>query len=167
MVLAIIGIMAGLLAGNAGAFIETAKVEPPDRILRKAVLDATYMTSQTKEVVYLRYDDENGTLVIENSSGSQLALHRIVELPEEDDFEARENEFSLIFEADVPLAGIDGEEGDWDEEEIFLRRVAFHPSGVSTPFIARLRTGFGEIKEKTFRFDPFSGYPRFTLEDEW
>ena len=61
----------------------------------------------------------------------------------------------------------DSYEGDWDEEEIFLRRVAFHPSGVSTPFIARLRTGFGNNKEKTFRFDPFSGYPRFTLEDEW
>ncbi|MBG29004.1 MAG: hypothetical protein CMI31_03230 [Opitutae bacterium] len=166
MVLAIIGIMAGLLAGNAGAFIETAKEEPPNRILRKAVLDATYLASQEKELVYLRYDDTNGTLLIEDSTGSQLASHRIVEIPDEHDFEPKEREFSLIFEADVPLAGIDGDEGDWEEDQIYLRRVVFHPSGVSTPFIARLRTGLGENKEKTFRFDPFSGYPRRALGDE-
>ena len=83
MVIALIGIMAALLAGNAGAFIETAKEEPPARVLRKAVLDATYLASQTKGITYLRFDDENGTLVIENSGGTQIALHRIVELPDE------------------------------------------------------------------------------------
>ncbi len=167
MVIALIGIMAALLAGNAGAFIETAKEEPPARVLRKAVLDATYLASQTKGITYLRFDDENGTLVIENSGGTQIALHRIVELPDEDDFEAKANEFSLIFEAEVPLAGVDGGEGDWEEDEIILRRVAFHPSGVSTPFLARLLTGFSEDEEeKTFRFDPFSGYLRLEPEDD-
>ncbi len=166
MVIALIGIIAALLAGNAGAFIETAKEEPPARVLRKAVLDATYFASQTKEIAYLRYDDENGTLVIENSGGSQLALHPIVELVGEDGFEAKKNDFSLVFEAEVPLAGIAGDMGDWEENEVFLRRVAFHPSGVSTPFLARLNTGFGDEEEKMFRFDPFSGYPRLKLGDD-
>ena len=167
MVLAIIGIMAGLLAGNAGAFLETAKEEPADRILRKAVLDATYLASQTKQITYLRHDDQNGTLVIENEVGSRLALHRITEVSEEENFTRSDDKFSLIFEAEVPLSGINGDDGDWQDDEAFLRRVAFHPSGVSTPFIARLRTGLGKNEEKVFRFDPFSGYPRLTLEAEW
>ena len=167
MVLALIGIIAALLAANAGAFLETAKEEPPERVLRKAVLDATYLASETKGITYLRYDDENGTLVSENAQGAQLSLHRIVKLPDEDDFDAAENDFSLIFEAEVPLAGVSGDEVDWEEEEISLSRIAFHPSGVSTPFLARLRTGFGDADvEKTLRFDPFSGYPRLKSEDD-
>ena len=40
--LALIGVMAGIVAGNAGAFIVGSNFEPPDRVLKRAVLDAVY-----------------------------------------------------------------------------------------------------------------------------
>lgn len=167
MVLALIGLTAMFLVGDAGVFFRAAKKdEPPHRILRKAVLTATYKASQAKEVIYLRYDDENGTLNIENAAGNRLEFFRMEKLEKEEIFGSSDDEFSLLFEAELPLAGIDGDEGDWSEEEMALPRVAFHPTGVSTPFQARLRTGPGDDKESLIRFDPFSGYSRSKLEEE-
>ena len=48
LVLALVGVLAGLVAGNAGAFITGAKYEPPGRVLKKAILDAIYFSSETK-----------------------------------------------------------------------------------------------------------------------
>ncbi|MDA7791943.1 prepilin-type N-terminal cleavage/methylation domain-containing protein [Opitutales bacterium] len=36
LVLALVGVLAGLVAGNVGAFIAGAKFEPPDRVLKKS-----------------------------------------------------------------------------------------------------------------------------------
>jgi prepilin-type N-terminal cleavage/methylation domain-containing protein len=49
LVLGLIGILMGLVAGNAGAFISGSNYEPPDRVLKRAALDAVYFSSEKKE----------------------------------------------------------------------------------------------------------------------
>ena len=39
----------GVVAGNAGAFISGSNYEPPDRVLKRAALDAVYFSSERKE----------------------------------------------------------------------------------------------------------------------
>ena len=48
LVLALVGLMAGLVAGNAGAFISGGNFEPPHRVLKKSVLDAVYYAGERK-----------------------------------------------------------------------------------------------------------------------
>ncbi|HAY75503.1 MAG TPA: hypothetical protein DCY32_07500, partial [Opitutae bacterium] len=48
LVLALVGILAGIRAGNAGAFITGSNFEPPERVLKRAVLDAVYFASERK-----------------------------------------------------------------------------------------------------------------------
>ena len=42
LVLALIGVLIGLVAINAGAFVEASKYEPPARVLGKAVKDSFF-----------------------------------------------------------------------------------------------------------------------------
>ena len=53
LVLALVGVITGLVAGNVGAFITGAQFEPPDRVLKKAILDAIYESSESKRATYL------------------------------------------------------------------------------------------------------------------
>ena len=53
LVLALIGVMAAIVAGNAGAFIQASGYEPPARVLKKAVLDAYYFAGERKEATFL------------------------------------------------------------------------------------------------------------------
>ena len=49
LVLALVGIMAAIVAGNAGAFLQAGGYEPPVRVLKKAVLDAYYLQGREKK----------------------------------------------------------------------------------------------------------------------
>ena len=60
LVLALMGVLIGLVAVNAGAFIEASKYEPPARVLGKAVKDSFYF-AETKRTAYLSYFEENAT----------------------------------------------------------------------------------------------------------
>jgi hypothetical protein len=42
LVLALLELSPVLVAGNVGAFITGAQFEPPERVLKKAILDAIY-----------------------------------------------------------------------------------------------------------------------------
>jgi len=55
LVLALLQLLVGIVAGNAGAFIQGSNFEPPDRVLKKAVLDAVYHASERNERAYLSY----------------------------------------------------------------------------------------------------------------
>jgi len=61
LVLSLVAVLAGIVAGNAGAFIKGANNEPPDRVLKRAVLDAFYFSSEMKREVLLSYYEENAT----------------------------------------------------------------------------------------------------------
>ncbi|MEL0005295.1 MAG: prepilin-type N-terminal cleavage/methylation domain-containing protein [Opitutales bacterium] len=132
LVLALVGLMAGIVGGNAGAFIAGGNFEPPDRVLKKSVLDAVYFAGERKR-------------------GSILAKHEVfqkLEKVETEDFP----EVKLY--AVGPLAGADGGKTQYDERGLRLFRIPFH-AGCSVPFLAEI--SFRE-NEQTLYFDPFSGY---------
>lgn len=154
LVLALVAVLVGIVAGNAGAFIKGSNFEPPDRVLKKAVLDAVYHASESKRPAFLSYFEENATFLVTGTSGEILAEHNVYEKITEE----IEEDSSLIpkvsFYAVGPLSGVDGGNTNYDDEDLKLARVFFH-SGSSQPFFAEIE--FRNDQEK-LEFDPFSGY---------
>ena len=158
LVLALLAIIAAMTAGVAVGLIDAAKVEPPERVLKRAVLDAVYHASEHKEPAFLRYLRERATFVVTDATGETLSEHPVYEeIPTgEDDKDAWEDVPlpKVTFLAEGPLSGESGGSTQLEEEHLELVRVPFQ-SGVSPPFKAMI--SFLE-KEQVLRFDPFSGY---------
>ena len=154
LVLALVAILVGIVAGNAGAFIKGSNFEPPDRVLKKAVLDAVYHASESKRPAYLSYSEETATFMVADASGQVLAEHNVYEKITEE----IKGDSSLIpkvsFYAVGPLSGVDGGNTNYDDDDLKLIRVSFHSSS-SQPFFAEIE--FRNDQEK-LEFDPFSGY---------
>jgi hypothetical protein len=68
LVLALVGVITGLVAGNVGAFIKGAQIEPPDRVLKKAILDAIYESSESKRATYLSFETKSSSFRVTNRS---------------------------------------------------------------------------------------------------
>lgn len=153
LVLALVAVLLGVVAGNAGSFFVGSNFEPPSRVLKKAVLDAVYHASESKEASYLTYYEENASFLVVDSFGNELAEHRVYKKITDDLLED-----SLIpevtFYAVGPLAGEDGTDTKYDKDELLLKRVFFH-SGCSVPFFAEI---IFRDKKEVMKFDPFSGY---------
>jgi len=154
LVLALLSVLAGVVAGNLGAFIKGANFEPPQRVLKKAVLDAVYYSSERKRATYLSYFEENATFLVSDSMGVTLAEHRVYKDLNDDVFRDASNIPKVSFHAVGPLSGVKGDGTNYDEDELVLPRVVFH-AGSSVPFQVNLE--FGD-KETEMYFDPFSGY---------
>ena len=78
LVLALVGVLAGLVAGNAGAFIKGAQFEPPSRVLKKAILDAIYEASESKNPIYVTYDKKTASFVVKKFDWERVSvLHKI------------------------------------------------------------------------------------------
>ena len=105
LVLALVGVLAGLVAGNVGAFIKGAQYEPPDRVLKKAILDATYHASESKNATFLSYDAEKAEFLISNSNKEVLSKHSVYKGEWKDDYESPE----IIFQAIGPESGAGGQ----------------------------------------------------------
>lgn len=156
LVLALVGVLLGLVAGNAGAFLSGSNFEQPERVLKKAVLDAVYSASESKEARYIDYSDENASFLLRNSVGEVLSVHAVYK---EMNSEIR-NDPKLIpkvsFYAVGPMAGADGGAGSskYEGDELLLERVYFHNNSM-TPFYAKI---IFKDKEDEFLFDSFSGY---------
>lgn len=157
LVLALIGVLIGLVAINAGAFVEASKYEPPARVLGKAVMDSFYYASESKRTSYLSYSEENATFLVSDGMGKVLVTHSIFE--KEDLEELREEDLlpQVIFRAKGPLAGLSGGDSLYDEDLLVVRRVPFH-FGTSMPFQVEIEI-MGEEEIEIIEFDPFSGYP--------
>ena len=154
LVLALVAVMAGIVAGNAGAFILGGNSEPPVRVLKRATLDALYYSSEMKREVLLFWDDQNATFLIKNRDGEVLQSHPVYEeiteeIKSDDDLMPK-----IVFRAIGPLAGVDGGRTKFDEDELLLTTVNFH-AGSSVPFITEV-TFRGETEE--VEFDPFSAF---------
>lgn len=154
LVLALVGLLAGLVAGNAGAFIAGGNFEPPVRVLKKSVLDAVYFAGERKRSTYLTYDDQNATFTVSDAGGEVLSSHPVFKkLPEGRNRDA--DDFPLVsFQAVGPLAGAEGGRTKYGERELLLTRLPFH-SGSSVPFRVTIKF---RNQEETLYFDPFSGY---------
>lgn len=157
LVLALIGVLIGLVAVNAGAFVEASKYEPPARVLGKAVMDSFYFASESKRTTYLSYWEENATFLVSDGTGKVLANHGIFE--KEDLDELREEDLlpRVIFRATGPLAGLSGGDSLHEDDLLVIGRVPFH-FGTSMPFQAEIEIE-GEEEVEIIEFDPFSGYP--------
>ena len=137
--------MAGIVAGNAGAFIVGSNFEPPDRVLKRAVLDAVYFAGERKRATYLQYFEANATFLVADREGKVLATHKIYEDLTD---EIRENEDLMpktTFRAIGPLSGPDGDERNmmriiWNLLGYIFMRVAVFP------FIRRLIFGARQSK---------------------
>jgi prepilin-type N-terminal cleavage/methylation domain-containing protein len=154
LVLGLIGILMGLVAGNAGAFISGSNYEPPDRVLKRAALDAVYFSSEKKRKIYLSYFEDQVMFVITDSSGVIFAEHKVYAKLDEDLFEDEELIPKVFFSAIGPEAGEAGGSTSFTDRQLVLNRVAFH-AGCSQPFEAKI-VFRGE--SNTIKFDPFSGY---------
>ena len=154
LVIALLAVLAGVVSGNLGAFIKGTNFEPPDRVLKKAVLDAFYYSSERKRSTFLSYSEKNATFLVTDSAGSFLAEHPVYQKLNKDISENEGNLPSVKFHAQGPLSGLDGDDSEYDEKDLILKRIRFH-SGSSVPFRAVI--DFRDKEEKLF-FDPFSGY---------
>ena len=151
LVLALVGLLTGIVAGNAGAFISGGDFEPPERVLKKSVLDALYFASERKRATFLSYFEKNATFCVSDTSGTLLSKH--VVFKKLDNLE--DSELPIVeFYAVGPLAGPMGNETKYDEKGLQLSRIRFH-AGCSVPFLAKIRF---QQNEETLYFDPFSGY---------
>ena len=153
LVLALVGIMAAIVAGNAGAFLQAGGYEPPVRVLKKAVLDAYYFAGERKEATFISYLEENASFEVSNTGGNVLATHSIfknLKPNEMDSYDFPEVQFRAV----DPLSGTSGGRSIYRKNQLLLNRVRFH-SGSSVAFEAVIRHR-GE--EQEFHFDPFSGF---------
>jgi prepilin-type N-terminal cleavage/methylation domain-containing protein len=150
LVLALVGVITGLVAGNVGAFITGVQFEPPERVLKKAILDALYESSESKRATYLSFETNSSSFLVTGAGGSEINFHPIYKGELDDEKEVPK----IIFKAIGPQSGLDGGTTIYDEEELTLTRVPFH-FGCSVPFEVVI-----EFKEKlsVLRFDPFSGF---------
>ena len=150
MVLALVGIITGLVAGNVGAFITGAQFEPPERVLKKAILDALYDSSESKRSTFLSFDKGSCSFRVTNGQGEEINAHTMYEGELDDDKEVPKVRFKAV----GPQSGLDGGVTIYDEDELTLIRVPFH-YGCSVPFEVEI-----EFREKlsVLKFDPFSGF---------
>jgi prepilin-type N-terminal cleavage/methylation domain-containing protein len=150
LVLALVGVITGLVAGNVGAFITGAQFEPPDRVLKKAILDAIYESSESKRATYLSFETNSSSFRVTNRSGVQINSHSIYKGDLDDGKEIPK----VLFKAIGPESGPDGGSSIYDEDELILNRIPFH-YGSSVPFEVEI-----EFKDQLsrHRFDPFSGF---------
>ena len=154
LVISLLALLAGIVAGNLGVFIKGANFEPPERVLKKSVLDAVYFSSERKRSTYLSYLEENATFLVSDSMGQVLAEHKVYQKLG-DQINRSDKEIPKVdFFTLGPLSGLDGDDTPYDDDELLVKRVLFH-SGSSFPFQARIRFGG---KENDMYFDPFSGY---------
>jgi len=154
LVLALIGVMAAIVAGNAGAFIQAGSFEPPVRVLKKAVLDAYYFAGERKEATFLSYHEENASFVVSDTGGNILETHSVFKNLKQNDQIESDDFPEVQIRAVGPLSGSSGGNTIYRENQLLLNRVRFH-SGSSVAFEASIRHR-GE--EKKFLFDPFSGF---------
>lgn len=154
LTLALIGVMVGLVAGNAGAFISASKFEPPHRVLKKAVIDTVYFSSEEKKAAYLSYLDEQAIFLVTDANGQELATHPVYEIGKDgtigEEYEIPEVEFRAI----GPTSGPSGGSTLYRDDDLELSRVGFH-YGSSVPFEAVIRF---RNETRKWKFDPFSGY---------
>ncbi|MBU62864.1 MAG: hypothetical protein CMI26_10220 [Opitutae bacterium] len=158
LVLALLATIAGMVAVGAVGMIDAAKMEPPDRVLKRAVLDAVYHASERKAPAFLRYDGKKATFLVTDAGGAILAEHAIYEdMPSGEDDDDVWDELDLpkvTFQAEGPLAGEGGGTTQLEDRHLVLTRIPFQ-SAVSPPFQAKI--AFSD-KEQILRFDPFSGF---------
>jgi len=156
LVLALVAVLVGIVAGNAGSFIVGANFEPPDRVLKKAVLDAVYHASESKRATFLHYSEDTASFYVLDSTGQSLSEWPVYKVLSDKIKENPKLIPSVIFRALGPLAGVEGGPSSsvYNENELVIEKIPFHYGSI-LPFSAQI---YFKDKKDDFSFDPFSGY---------
>ncbi len=154
LVIALVAVLAGIVAGNASAFILGGNSEPPDRVLKRAVLDALYFSTEKKEEVRLSWSRQQATFLIKDRNGGILKKQSIYEKLDEESMIDEELQPRISFFAIPPKVGFGGSSSPLNDEDLFLTEIIFN-GGYTFSFLAEIEfRGKNEILE----FDPFSGF---------
>ena len=131
-----------------GLSLRERTLNTPDRVLKKAVLDAFYYSSERKRSTFLSYFEKNATFLVTDSAGSFLSEHPVYQKLDKDISENEGNLPSVKFHAQEPtLSGVDGDDSEYEEKDLILKRIRFH-SGSSVPFRAVI--DFRDKEEELF-----------------
>ena len=143
LVIALIGVMGGLVVGGLGGFFQAGKIHPPERRLQEAVLKSRALAERESIPVFLSYDRQaGGRFIVEGSSRLELLLDERNQTIAE---QGPEISFSAIVE-NSPY--------NYTAEQLCLLKVKFM-AGCSPAFLVRLET---EESNQEITFDPFSAY---------
>lgn len=154
IVLALVAVLAAIVSVNIAGFVDGAKVEPPGRLLKRAVLDGIYLSNERKREVRLSYYEENASFLISDPRGNILEVHNVYDELSDEIKSVSENLPKVLFKAIGPASGVDGDKTNLDDDQLEIDFIRFH-AGTSTPFVAEI---LFRDKTEEFRFDPFSGY---------
>ncbi len=143
LVIALIGVMGGLVVGGLGGLFQAGKIHPPERRLQEAVLKARALAERESIPVFLSYDRQaGGRFIVEGSSRLELLLDERNQTIAE---QGPEISFSAIVE-NSPY--------NYTAEQLRLLKVKFM-AGCSPAFLVKLET---EESNQEITFDPFSAY---------
>ena len=118
LVLALVGVLAGLVAGNAGAFIKGAQLATKQSF-KKAILDAIY-EGRNPRIPPMCLTTKTASFVVKNSTGASYVLP-IYKDDLNEEFESPE----VVFTAIGPGSGPSGELSSYNDDELILSRIPF------------------------------------------
>jgi Tfp pilus assembly protein FimT len=143
LVIALIGVMGGLVMGGLAGFFQAGKIHPPERRLQEAVLKARALAERESIPVFLSYDRQGGgQFILEGSSRLELLL------------DERNQTISDLGPEISFSAIVENSPYNYTAEQLRLLRVKFM-AGCSPAFLVRLDT---EESNQEITFDPFSAY---------
>lgn len=152
IVIALMGLLSGLVVMNMGAVFAGVGDEPLPETLRRAVREARFQAASNKETATLTYDSEATAFIITGVNGNELARLKADADPDRD---------SIIFLQLLPEQGL-GVPDQKNTATSETRSVAFHPDRSSTPFTAEVTYSGDRTRH---RFDAFSNLQ--IREERW
>ncbi len=158
VVLALVSLLAGLVAVNYDAIISSFTQPSLEKSFFKAVRQARYQASVTKNHTILRFSDETYEFVILNENNEILE-----KVPSS--FDPDEDTVTVSFLALSPSLE-DHSHWKWEKTEIALTSLNFTPYNVSTPCLVSLLSPYDDTQVAV---DPFSSFPlqeAFTPSDK-
>lgn len=138
MVIALIGLVAGLFAVNFDILIRSIGKKRPEKILYNAICEARYQTIQEHTPVYLSFDkSKNVFSIFKDQSDKPLVQMKL------------EEGVDVIFESILPYTyrGAQFQKPPVSAQEK-LEKMFFFPDGSSTPVIITLIQGDFSLKFK-------------------
>jgi prepilin-type N-terminal cleavage/methylation domain-containing protein len=142
IVIALMGIIGGLVVINANSVLQGLGDDPVDRSLVKAVREARYQAAANKQTVRLQFDEQERQWLITSTSGQQLDARPIAG--------STEQRLDVRFEQILPSRGLQAPSSLQMAE---IPAVFFRPDRSATAFQAVIREG---TLQYVLRFDPFS-----------
>lgn len=146
LVIALMAMAASVVIANFVAFADRGEETSPEETLRAAIRSARFHAGSSRQITTLRFDKENGQLLV--SSGEEFKLN--------DDF-GKGGPGEINFYLVPPAEGL-APFPEAERSDLETSSVSFAPDRSSSPFVAEIDTGRGNAERLVF--DPFSSLVR-------